>query len=59
MGYARLKASALCQLPYNKQFERTVIPNRWRAASAPFHYALTARWTAQRAAAELQRYAAV
>jgi hypothetical protein len=45
-------------VPYNKQFERTVIPNRWRAASAPFHYALAARWTAQRAAAQLQRYLA-
>ena len=27
-------------------------------ASASFHYALVARWTAQRAAAELRRYAA-
>ncbi len=34
-----------------------MIPNRWRAASAPFHYAHAARWTAQRAAAELRRWA--
>jgi hypothetical protein len=46
-------------MPSNKQFERTVIPNRWRAASAPFNYALAARWTAQRAAAQLRRYAAL
>ena len=46
-----------CQ-PHNKQLQRTVIPNRWRAASAPLHYALAARWTAQRAAAELRRYVA-
>ena len=43
MGYPRLKASALCQLPYNKQLERTVIRRRVRAASAPFHYAHAAR----------------
>jgi hypothetical protein len=29
-----------------------------RAAIAPFHYALAARMTRRRAAAELQRYAA-
>jgi hypothetical protein len=45
---------AVCQAP-NKQLQPTVIPNRMRAASAPFHYALAARWTAQRAAAELRR----
>jgi hypothetical protein len=28
-----------------------------RAASASFHYALAARWTGRRAAAQLQRYA--
>jgi hypothetical protein len=44
--------------PPNKQLERTVIRRRVRAASAPFHYALAARWTAQRAAAQLRRYAA-
>ena len=42
----------------NKQLQPTVMPNRWRGASAPFHYALAPRWTAQRAAAELRRYAA-
>jgi hypothetical protein len=45
---------ALCQPP-NKQLERTVTRRRGRAASAPFHYALAARWTAQRAAAQLRR----
>jgi hypothetical protein len=39
----------------NKQLQRTVQPQRGRAASASFHYALAARWTAQRAAAELRR----
>jgi len=39
----------------NKQLQRTVIPNRWRAASAPFHYAHAARWIGQCAAAELRR----
>jgi hypothetical protein len=43
----------LCQPP-NKQLQRTVIPNRWRAASASFRYAHAARWTG-RAAAELRR----
>ena len=42
----------------NKQLQRSVIPNRWRAASASFHYAHAVRWTAQRAAAELRRPAA-
>jgi hypothetical protein len=42
-------------LPSNKQLERTVIPHRWRAASASFHYAHAARWTRGRAAAELRR----
>ena len=46
---------ALSQAP-NKQWQRTVIPNRWRAANAPFHYAHAARWTRGRAAAELRRY---
>jgi hypothetical protein len=35
--------------------ERTVIRLHMRAASAPFHYALTARFTQQRAAAQLRR----
>ena len=43
--------------PPNKQLQPTVIPNRMRAASASLHYALAARWTTQRAAAELRRYA--
>jgi len=34
----------------NKQLERTVKRQRGRAASAPFHYAHAARWTAQHAA---------
>jgi hypothetical protein len=38
----------------NKQLERMVIRRRVRAASAPFHYALAARWTARRAAAQLR-----
>jgi hypothetical protein len=41
----------------NKQLERTVIRRHVRAASAPFHYAHAARWTARRAAAQLQRSA--
>ncbi len=45
---------ALCQPP-NKQLQRTVTRRRGRAASASFHCALAARWTAQRAAAELRR----
>jgi hypothetical protein len=44
-------------LSTNKQFEPTVIRRRMRAASAPFHYALAARWTRGRAAAQLRRYA--
>ena len=42
----------------NKQLQRTVIPNRWRAASASFHCAHAARWTRGHAAAELRRYTA-
>jgi hypothetical protein len=45
-------------MPPNKQLQRTVIPKRWRGASASFHYALAPRITRQRAAAELRRYAA-
>jgi hypothetical protein len=40
---------------HNKELQRTVIPQRGRAAIASFHCALAARWTAQRAAAELRR----
>jgi hypothetical protein len=39
----------------NKQLERTVIPNRWRAACASFHDAHAARWTRGHAAAQLRR----
>jgi hypothetical protein len=45
------------QVP-NKQLERTVQTRRGDAASAPFHYALAARYLRQRAAAQLRRYAA-
>jgi len=38
---------------FNKQLQRTVIRRHVRAASASFHCALAARWTAQCAAAEL------
>jgi hypothetical protein len=40
----------------NKQLQRTV--KRRRGESAAFHYALASRITRQRAAAQLQRYAA-
>jgi hypothetical protein len=40
----------------NKQSQRTVKWHRGDAASAPFHYALAARFARQRAAAELRRY---
>jgi len=43
------------QAPHNKQLQRTVIPNRGRAARAPFHYVRASRFTRQRAAAELRR----
>ena len=46
------------RVPANKQLQPTVIPRHVRAASAPFHYALAARWIRGRAAAELQRYVA-
>jgi hypothetical protein len=42
-------------LSSNKEFEPTVTRRHVRAASAPFHYALAARWTAQRAAAHPRR----
>ena len=42
----------------NKQLERNVIPRSGDGASAPFQYALAPRFTRQRAAAELRRYAA-
>jgi hypothetical protein len=46
-----------CQA-HNKQLQRTVIRRRGDGASAAFHYALAPRFTRQRAAAELRRYAA-
>jgi hypothetical protein len=46
-------------MTYNKQLQRTVIRRRGDTASAPFHYALAVRFTRQRAAAELRRYAAL
>ena len=54
---ARIEARSfppLCQ-PHNKQLQRTLTRNRGRAVGAAFHYAPTACWTAQRAAAELRR----
>jgi hypothetical protein len=45
------------QVPHNKQLQRTVIRRRGDGASAPLHYALAPRFTRQRAAAELRRYA--
>jgi hypothetical protein len=42
---------------HNKRLERAVTRYRVRATSAPFHYALAARWTRQRAAAEPRRSA--
>jgi hypothetical protein len=51
----RTPIDTVCQAP-NKQLQRTVIPNRWRGASASFHYALAPRFKRQRAAAELRRY---
>jgi hypothetical protein len=47
----------VCAQPPNKQLERTVIRRRMRAGSAPLHYALAARRTERRAAAQLRRYA--
>ena len=44
-------------VPANKQLQRTVTRRRGDGASAPFHYALAPRFTRQRAAAELRRYA--
>jgi hypothetical protein len=46
--------AGLVEVQSNKQLQRTVI-RRCERASAPFHHALTARWTGQRAAAELRR----
>jgi hypothetical protein len=46
---------AVARLAPNKQFEPTVTRRHVLAASAPLHYALAARWTAQRAAAQPRR----
>jgi hypothetical protein len=44
--------------PHNKQLQRTVTRRRGRGACASPHYAHGPRFTRQRAAAELRRYAA-
>ena len=41
-------------MPHNKQLQRTVTRRRGRGAFASFHYAHVARFTQQRAAAELR-----
>jgi hypothetical protein len=46
-------------VPHNNRLQRTAIRQRGRAVSAPFRYALTARVTRQRAAAEPERYVAL
>ncbi len=43
--------------PHNKQLQRTVTQHRGDGASAPIHCALAPRFTRQRAAAELRRWA--
>jgi hypothetical protein len=55
LGYIAYIVSEGTEVPHNKQLQRTVKTNRGRAAGAPFHYAPTARWTAQHAAADLRR----
>jgi hypothetical protein len=45
-------------VPPNKLLERTVTRDRGDGASAPFRFALAPRFTRERAAAELRRYAA-
>jgi hypothetical protein len=45
-------------MTYNKQLQRTVTRHHGDAAGAPFHYAPAARFTRQRAGAELRRYTA-
>jgi hypothetical protein len=42
-------------LALNNQLQGTVIRRRVRAARASFHRGYAARWSAQRAAAELRR----
>jgi len=48
-------SGAITRAPHNKQLQRTVTRRRGDGTSAPFHYALAPRWTAQRAAVELRR----
>ncbi len=50
-----LRKTASCQLPPNKQLQRTVTRWRGRGACASLHYAHAPRFTRQRAAAELRR----
>jgi len=53
---ARIRRGGLTlRQPPNKQLERTVIRRRVRAACASFHCAHAARWTRDRAAAQLRR----
>jgi len=52
---SRCQASSLSA---NKQLQRTVTRRRGDGASATFHCALAPRFTRQRAAAQLRRYAA-
>jgi hypothetical protein len=56
-GYSWRSTDGVIVVPRaaNKQLERTVMRRHVRAASASFHFAPTARWIAQRAAAELRR----
>jgi hypothetical protein len=42
----------------NNALHRTVIRRRVRAPSTPFHYAVAARWTEQRAVAQRRRWVA-
>ena len=51
----RRSGNTVMRVRPNKQLQRTVRPQRGRAASASFHCAHAARRLAQRAAAELRR----
>jgi hypothetical protein len=50
-----MKAIDVPRQPPNKQWQRTVILQRGRGARASVNCVLAPRWTAQRAAAQLQR----
>jgi hypothetical protein len=52
---SNVRARWIAVAPYNKQLQRTVIPQHVRAASASFDYALAPRFARQRAVVELQR----